>query len=58
MGEYGLALDGIADAYMTSNVRMPPDLFAVLDQLVSHMDLAGDPEFSGLVAFRKAQAAV
>lgn len=56
VGEYGLALDGIADAYTASNVPMPPALFKLLDELAINMDLASDPEFSDLTEFRKAQA--
>lgn len=56
VGEYGLALDGIADAYTTSNVSMPLALFQLLDKLAIDMDLASDPEFSDLTEFRKTQA--
>ena len=56
VGEYGLALDGIADAYMTSSASMPLALFQLFDKLATDMDLASDPEFSGVAEFRKAQA--
>ena len=57
VGEYGLALDGIADVYMTSNVSMPLALFELFDKLATDMDLASDPEYSGVADFRKAYAA-
>ena len=56
VGEYGLALDGIAYAYATSNVSMSSVLFQLLDKLATDMDLASDPEFSALTEFRKTHA--
>ncbi len=57
VGEYGLALDGIADTYITTNAAMPANLFQLFEKLASDMDLSSDPEFSGVAELRKIQAA-
>lgn len=57
VGEYGLALDTIADAYLVSEVSMEADHFSLFEKLATSMDLASDPEYSGVAQLRKAQLA-
>ena len=47
VGEYALALDGIAYAYLDSDRTMPPDMFKTFEKLAIMMDLAEDAEFEG-----------
>lgn len=57
VGEYGLALDGIAYAYLANHVSMPASLYQVFDKLAAAMDLNGDPELQGVADIRKAHLA-
>ena len=53
VGEYGLAMEGIADAYLKGNVRMPTDLFQMFEKLATLMDLNSDPEYEAVAEFTK-----
>jgi hypothetical protein len=55
VGEYGLALDGIAYAYLNNKVTMPATLFQLFDQLAVTMELDCDPEFDGVAKLRRCQ---
>lgn len=55
VGEYGLALDEIAYAYLDGKVTMPADLFKLFDELAVSMELSSDPEFEGVAKLRKTQ---
>ncbi len=55
VGEYGLALDEIAYAYLDSKVAMPEKLFQIFDELAVSMELDSDPEFDGVAQLRKMQ---
>lgn len=55
VGEYSLALDTIASAYLSNNLRMPADLFAIFDHLAQVMELGNDPEFDGVAKLRAFQ---
>ncbi|GAC1340461.1 MAG: hypothetical protein NVS2B1_00130 [Bradyrhizobium sp.] len=57
VGEYSLALDTIASAYLSNNLRMPTELFAIFDHLAQVMELDSDPEFDGVAKLRKVQGA-
>ena len=48
VGEYGLALDGIACAYLDSGKTMPDDLFQIFERLAVCMDLERDEEYDGV----------
>jgi hypothetical protein len=52
VGEYGLALDGIAYAYLVNGKNMPADLFRIFDKLAVSMDMEGDEEFEGVARLR------
>ncbi len=52
VGEYGLALDEIAYAYLDSGKAMPPDIFEMFEKLATIMDLARDAEFEGVARLR------
>ena len=52
VGEYGLALDEIAYAYLNSGRTMPPDMFETFEKLATMMDLAQDAEFEGVARLR------
>ncbi len=52
VGEYGLALDSIAYAYLVNNKLMPPDQFEMFDRLASAMELEKDPEYDGVARLR------
>ena len=56
VGEYSLALDTIADAYLNNKVRMPANLFIIFEDLAKAMELDGDPEFDAVAKLRKSQA--
>ena len=55
VGEYGLALDGIAYAYLVNKVTMPARLFGLFEELAVSMGLDRDPEFDGVAKLRKSQ---
>ena len=57
VGEYSLALDGIAYAYLVNNARMPAEHYALFNQLALRMGLDGDPEYEGVAKLRAAQNA-
>ena len=52
VGEYGLALDEIAYAYLDSGKTMPPDMFETFEKLAAMMGLAQDAEFEGVARLR------
>ncbi len=52
VGEYGLALDEIAYAYLDAGRAMPLDIFETFEKLAMMMDLAQDPEFDGVARIR------
>ena len=56
VGEYALALDSIAYAYLNNNIPMPPDQFKVLDRLATSMKLEKDPEYDGVIRIRACRA--
>lgn len=55
VGEYNLALDTIAAAYLSNNLRMPTDLFTIFDYLARVMDLENDSEFTAVAELLKFQ---
>ena len=55
VGEYGLALDSIAYAYLSNHVPMPSDSYQLFENLVSTMDLDNDPELQGVTNLNKNQ---
>ena len=55
VGEYALALDGIADVYLSKGVRMPDELFQIFERLAIAMELEGDDEYREVARLRKAQ---
>ena len=55
IGEYGLTLDTIADAYLSNSLRMPADLLLVFNDLAMPMELHNDPEFGAVVELRQAR---
>ncbi len=57
VGEYGLALDTIAGAFLDNKIRMSADLFATFEDLASEMELDRDPEYSAVAELRKKQIA-
>ena len=57
VGEYALALDGIAYAYLHNSVPMPNDLFAIFEELANAMELDRDPEYDSVAKLRAAQGA-
>ncbi len=48
VGEYGLALDEIAYAYLDGGKTMPAELFNVFEKLASMMELEKEPEYEGV----------
>jgi hypothetical protein len=57
VGEYGLALDSIAYAYLENNTPMPTDQFQIFEKLASAMELENDPEYDGVARIRVMRAA-
>jgi len=57
VGEYGLALDGIAYAYLATKMLMPADLFRLFEELAETMKLDRDPEYAGVAELRATQKA-
>ncbi len=55
VGEYGLALDSIAYAYLSNDALMPPDIYAIFEQLADTMKLDDDPEFEGVAHLKRKQ---
>lgn len=56
VGEYGLALDEIAYAYLDSGETMPLEVFQTFEKLATMMDLAQDAEFEGVARLRASAA--
>jgi hypothetical protein len=56
VGEYSLALDVIAYAYLNNHKTMPAELFKIFEKLVAAMNLEGDQELEGVARLIKAQA--
>ena len=52
VGEYGLALDGIAYAYLNSATPMPGRLFAVFERLAIEMEMEDDEEYGSVARVR------
>ena len=55
VGEFNLALDGIAHAYLSKGARMSDSLFQIFERLAIAMQLDGDDEYQGVARLRKAQ---
>lgn len=56
VGEYGLALDTIASAWLRGKAAMPAGLFRVLEGLAKNMELDSDPEYEAAAQLRALQA--
>lgn len=52
VGEYGLALDEIAYAYLNSATPMPSRLFQVFERLAVEMKMEGDEEYEDVARLR------
>jgi len=52
VGEYALALDSMAYAYLENNMPMAPDQFEIFDKLAAAMELEKDPEYDGVATLR------
>jgi len=52
VGEYGLALDEIAYAYVDGGTEMPTALFNIFEKLANTMELESDPEYEGVARLR------
>ena len=52
VGEYGLALDEIAYAYLNSATPMPGRLFQLLERLAVEMEVDGDEEYGDVARLR------
>jgi hypothetical protein len=52
VGEYPLALDSVAYAYLENDTPMPDDRFAMFVNLAAMMQLEGDPEYDGVARLR------
>lgn len=52
VGEWGLALDEIAYAYLNSGKAMPVDLFQVFEKLAVEMEMEGDEDFEDVAQLR------
>lgn len=52
VGEYGLALDEIAYAYLNSGTAMPTDLFEVFERLAVAMRMEGKEDFEDVAQLR------
>ncbi len=52
VGEYGLALDGIAYAYLNSATPMPARLFQTFERLAVEMEVDGDEEYEDVARLR------
>lgn len=52
VGEYALALDSVAYAYLENNIPMAPDQFEIFDKLAAAMELEKDPEYDGVARLR------
>ena len=52
VGEYGLALDEIAYAYLNSATPMPGHLFRIFEKLAVDMEMEGDEEYKDVAQLR------
>ena len=52
VGEYGLALDEIAYAYLNSATPMSARLFQIFERLAVEMEMEGDEDFEGVAQLR------
>ena len=52
VGEYGLALDELAYAYLDSGKNMTAGLFKTFERLAAIMELEGDAEYGGVARLR------
>ena len=52
VGEYGLALDEIAYAYLNSSTPMPARLFQIFEKLAVEMEMEGDEEYGDVAQLR------
>lgn len=52
VGEYGLALDEIAYAYLNSATPMPAHLFQIFERLAVEMEMEGDEDFEDVALLR------
>ena len=52
VGEYPLALDSVAYAYLENDIPMPIDQFAIFEDLAAVMQLENDPEYDGVARLR------
>lgn len=52
VGEYGLALDEIAYAYLNSSTPMPGRLFQLLEKLAVEMEVDGGEEYGDVARLR------
>ena len=52
VGEYGLALEEIAYAYLNSATPMPGHLFQIFERLAVQMELEGDEEYEDVAQLR------
>jgi len=52
VGEYGLALDEIAYAYLDSATPMPGHLFRIFERLAVEMEMEGDAEYADVAQLR------
>lgn len=52
VGEYGLALDEIAYAYLNSATPMPAHLFRIFERLAAAMGMEGDEEYEDVAQLR------
>ena len=53
VGEYGLALDTVAWAYIENKLEISADLFEIFEKLVGMMDLLSDPEYDSVAELLK-----
>lgn len=54
VGEYSLALDDIASAYLVNEVSMPANLFRIFEKLALAMNVGGDDEYASAAKLLKA----
>lgn len=52
VGEYPLALDSVAYAYLENDTPMPIDQFSIFEELAAVTQLEDDPEYDGVARLR------
>lgn len=52
VGEWGLALDDIAYAYLKTGFAMPADLFLLFEKLAVEMEMEGDEDYEAVAQLR------